>query len=248
MKLSLENFRGFKIETKDGEKGKIKDFIFDEETWKIRYLEADFGTFFKDKRILLPIDVVTPPLWDSKLVRLDLTNEKIENSPAPDDIPTISRQYEKEVLKHYGYATYWDSGYIPPVNAGMYYPARPLNVPVQDISEKDMDSSLRSFKEVIGYHIHAKDGQLGHLEDLIADDSDWQLIYIIVDTSNWRPWSKKVILLIDWLKEISYTSKEVSLDVDTDFIKNAPEFDTEKPIDEAYEKSLLDYYKPAFPK
>jgi sporulation protein YlmC with PRC-barrel domain len=128
----------------------------------------------------------------------------------------------------------------------MYYPARPIRVPVKEINENDLDTKLRSFKEVKGYHILATDGHLGHVEDIIADNADWQLIYVIIDTSNWRPWSKKVILLISWLKEICYASKEVSIDVDTEVIKNAPEIDTSKPIEEAFEKALLDYYERVF--
>ncbi|MFW6350851.1 MAG: PRC-barrel domain-containing protein [Bacteroidota bacterium] len=252
MKRRLDELKGFSIETSDGKKGKIKDFLFDEDTWKVRYLDADFGSFFKDKRVLLPINALKEPLWDEELISVNLTSKQIENSPSPEDIPTISREYEKELMKHYGYAAYWSSGYIPPTHTGLYYPARPLNVPTKEVSEEKVSeerlaTKLRSFKEVMGYHILATDGHLGHVEDLIADDADWQLIYLIIDTSNWRPWSKKVILLINWLDKISYETREVSIDVDTDTIKNAPEFDTGKPVDQAFEEALKEYYQRVFP-
>lgn len=248
MKRSLKEIIGYTVETTDGRKGKVKDFLFDEDNWIIRYIEADFGSFFKDKRILLPINVLIDLLWDSKIFLLNITEEDIDKSPTPQDRPTVSRKYEKELMKHYGLSTYWSTGYIHPTHTGISYPARPINVPIkevneEEISEEKLDTKLRSFKEVKGYHVHAIDGNLGHVEDIIADDADWQLIYLILDTSNWRPWSKKVILLISWLEKISFKTREVSINLHTDVIKNAPEFDTHKPVELAFEKALLEYYE-----
>ncbi len=49
-----------------------------------------------------------------------------------------------------------------------------------DLVEKDRDTSLRSFMEVKDHHINAIDGRkIGHFEDIIVDDSDWQIAYII---------------------------------------------------------------------
>ncbi len=252
MKRSLNELKGFSVETSDGMKGKIKDFLFDEDNWKVRYLDADFGGFFKDKRVLLPIDVMKEPQWDDRNVSLKAMAEQIKKSPSPEEKPTVSREYEKELMKHYGFATYWSSGYIPPTHAGLYYPVRPIYVPTREvseekISEEKLGSKLRSFNEVKGYHLLATDAQLGHVEDIIADDTDWQMIYLVVDTSNWRPWSKKVILLINWLDKISYETREVSINVHTEVIKNAPEFDPHKPLEQAFEESLTDYYQHVFP-
>jgi hypothetical protein len=252
MKISLKEIKGFTVETTDGTKGKVRDFLFDEDDWIIRYIEADFGSFFKEKRILLPLNVLADHKWDSKHFPLSISKEEIDKSPVPEDKPTVSREYEKELMKHYGFPAYWSPGFIPPVHTGLYYPVRPIKVPAKDVTEekvneREVDTRLRSFNEVNGYYILASDGNLGHLEDLIADDEDWQLIYLIVDTSNWRPWSKKVVLLINWLDEISYESREVSVNVHSDFIKDAPEFDTSKPVDQSFEEALLDYYKRKFP-
>ncbi len=247
MKHSLTEIKGYTIETTDGTKGKVKDFLFDEEEWIVRYIDADFGSFFKDKRILLPINVLTDPLWDSKHFPLNITKEDIDKSPTPEDKPTVSRQYEKELIKHYGFRGYWGFGYVPPTHATLHYPARPMNVPTKEVSEEKLDTKLRSFNEVKGYHILATDGNLGHVEDIIVDDVDWQMIYLIADTSNWRPWSKKVILLVNWFEKISYESREVSINVHTDVIKNAPEFNTHKPVEQAFEEALLEYYEKKIP-
>jgi uncharacterized protein YrrD len=243
MKHSMKHLKGYSVETADGMKGRIKDFLFDEDTWAVRYIDADFGGLFKDKRVLLPVEAVADRLWYSNKFPLNITKEKIENSPLPEDKPTVARAYEKKLIEYYGYPFYWSTGNIPPTPAGSYFPVRPLNVPKERIEEKDMDTKLRSFKEVEGYHIRAIDDKLGHVEDIIIDDADWQLVYLIIDTSNWLPWSKKVMLAVNWLEEISYVSQEVKIDLNTDTIKSAPDFDTNQPIEMAYEKALSEYYQ-----
>ena len=245
MKRSLKELKGFSIETVDGTKGKVKDFLFDDETWRIRYLDADFGSLFKYKRVILPLDVMKPPVWDDKMIPLSVTSVRIENSPSPEDKPTVSREYEKELMGYYQYGAYRADEMVT-TGSGLYYPVRSIHVPEKLFHEEDQDTKLRSFKEVKGYHVLASDGYLGHVEDIIADDFDWQFIYVVIDTSNWQPWSKKVILLINWLKEISFVKREVTTEVDTEVIKNAPEIDTSKPIEQAVEKALLDYYKRVF--
>jgi hypothetical protein len=67
-----------------------------------------------------------------------------------------------------------------------------------------------------------------------------------VDTSNWRPWSKKVILAADWLAEISYVEREVSISLLADTIKNAPEYDAGRPVEVDFEKALYEFYNKSF--
>ena len=64
-------------------------------------------------------------------------------------------------------------------------------------------SHLRSVVEVTGYRVHAVDGEIGHIENLMIDDANWSIRYLIVDTRNW--WFGKRVLIsphavkaIDW--------------------------------------------------
>ena len=43
---------------------------------------------------------------------------------------------------------------------------------------------MRSVVEVIGYRVHAVDGEIGHIENLLFDGADWSVRYFIVDTRN----------------------------------------------------------------
>ena len=236
MKRSIKILSGYSIEAIDGPKGKVKDFLFDEEAWIIRYIEADYGKLFKNRKVLIPKLFLKEPEWDKKHFPINLTKKNIESCPGLEEKMPVSREYEQLLSKHYSVDYYWPYVYNAPVTGSMYFPPRPLRPPAKIVSEEDLDTSLRSFREIKGYHIRAIDGKLGHVEDLIVDDDDWQIVYVIVDTSNWRPWSKKVILAIDWLDEISYVDKQVMISLNTETIKNAPEYDADRPIEVDFEK------------
>ncbi|HVZ20175.1 MAG TPA: PRC-barrel domain-containing protein [Vicinamibacterales bacterium] len=44
---------------------------------------------------------------------------------------------------------------------------------------------LHRTSKVRGFHIHAVDGEIGHVDDFLLDESTWGLRYLVVDTSNW---------------------------------------------------------------
>jgi len=240
MKRSLKEILGYTIKTKDGENGRVKDFIFDEKQWAVRYLEADFGSLFSSQKLLIPKVFFDSPDWDKKHFPIELKQSDFEKCPKPEDRKPVSRKLEEEIYEFYELNPYWAKAYFG--SAGNFYPPRPINVPSRISSEEDVDTILRSFKEVEGYHIHAMDGKLGHIEDIIIDDIDWQIIYVIIDTKNWLPWSKKVIIAVDWMESISYVKQEVNINLKTEIIKNAPEFNSVNLIDFKFEKSLFDYY------
>ena len=38
---------------------------------------------------------------------------------------------------------------------------------------------------ILGFHVHATDGDIGHVDDFLLEESSWQIRYLVVDTSNW---------------------------------------------------------------
>jgi hypothetical protein len=45
MLIKAKTLKGYKLDSKDGEVGKVKDFYFDDKHWTIRYLVADTGNW-----------------------------------------------------------------------------------------------------------------------------------------------------------------------------------------------------------
>jgi hypothetical protein len=243
MKRSLNILSEFTLETKDNSNGKVKDFLFDEKNWIVWYLEADFGGLFKSQKVLIPKVFLKKPLWMNKHFPLELSEDEIDKCPKIEDHLPISRKYEEELMKYYSVTPYWSTAYLG--TTGGYYPPRPLKTPSKIMEEEDVGTNLRSFKEVRGYHIEAIDGEIGHVDDMIIDDEDMQVIYVVIDTSNWIPWSKKVLLSIEWMNKISYVGKHIKVNLNRETIKEGPGYDPTEIIDEKYEKSIYDFYSEA---
>lgn len=243
MKHSLKKLKKFSLQATDGEKGKVKNFLFDDETWVIRYLEADLGNFFNEKRVLIPREHLGVPIWNEKHFPVKLTVQQIENSPGLDFELPVSRQYETQLLEHYQLQPYWPeaiAGYTG--RESLLGNGYPFSVPRYPEVEDPQGTHLRSFNEITGYYIKAADDQFGHIEDLIIDDTTWQILFAIIDTKNLSPWSKEVILPIELLEEISFLNKEVTISMRKEDIKNSPEYDSSLDWSDNFEGEVYGFY------
>ena len=234
---------GYSLKAKNGEKGKVKNFLFDDRSWMIRYLEAELGSFFSEKRVLIPRMFLGEPEWDNKHFPIELSVERIKESPDLNFDMPVSRKYEQELVRHYDIQPYWM------VNAAAYagqesffYPGNLFRAPKKVIKEEDIDTSLRSFNEVVGYHIDAVDDTFGQIVDLIIDDKDWQILHVVIDTKTLVPWSRKVLVPIELIDEINFMDHRVTVNMPKEAIKNSPEFDESEPVNSEYEEVLYDYY------
>jgi hypothetical protein len=80
------------------------------------------------------------------------------------------------------------------------------------------------------------------VEDFIVDEKTWAIRYIVVDTRNWLPGGKKVLLAKNWITSISWAHRNVSVTLDSEAVKSGPEFDPAQPINRSYEMQVYDYY------
>jgi len=85
------------------------------------------------------------------------------------------------------------------------------------------DPHLRAVREVAGYHVQAEDGEIGHIEDLIADDESWVVRYLDVDTRNWLP-GKHVLTAPQWVESVSWDDRHVYAALDKERLESAPEY------------------------
>jgi sporulation protein YlmC with PRC-barrel domain len=92
-----------------------------------------------------------------------------------------------------------------------------------------------------GYGVHAKDGNIGHVEDFIIDEKTWTIRYLVIGTRNWWP-SKKVVIPPQWIDSISWADSKVVLDLTQDAVRNSPEYTEESLPTREYETSLHGHY------
>lgn len=255
MLRSVNELKGKALHASDGELGTVDQFLFDDESWTIRYLVAETGKLLGRKVLISPISIDRNQKKDG--LSLSLTKEQIQNSPSIDADKPVSRQHETEYFNYYGYPYYWGG---PGLWGGTSYPlGRPSSSRSLGYSDRTSgyagtaatarsqpaekeDPHLRSTREVIGYYIEASDGDIGHVEDFLIDDENWAIRYVVVDTVNWWP-GKKVVVAPQWIKDVSWTESRVYVDLSRERIKNAPEYDPTAIVERGYEEKLYDYYK-----
>jgi sporulation protein YlmC with PRC-barrel domain len=140
----------------------------------------------------------------------------------------VSRQQEADLALYYPWTNYWGTGFYPGDVWGVI-PSTPV-IDARTIREVDrtrishQDTHLRSWQAVKGYHIHANDGDIGHVNDFILDDQTWQISFLLVDTHNWIG-GKKVLVAVRHIKDVQWENSKVVVDITVDEIKNGSAID-----------------------
>jgi hypothetical protein len=243
MLRSLEDLARYRVSATDGDIGSVADFLLDDERWTIRYLVAETGDFFDERRVLISPISFRQAEWLTHRFHLALTMDKIKNSPSVDVDKPVSRQHERDYFRYYGYRHYWGDagpwgmGEDPSLLAASTWNERPA----EHCDEQTGDVHLRSARELRGYHIQGSDEAIGHVEDFIVDDESWGIRYLVIDTSNW--WlGKKVLVAPHWASRISWEESKVYVDLSRQAIKDSPERNASAAINREYEARLYDYY------
>ena len=237
MHRNVNNLIGYTIIAKDGELGKVDEFFFDDLTWSIRYLVVKTGHWLFERKVLIPHTALGTTDWKSKTFRVNLFMEQVSSSPDIDAEKTVSRQHEEKLLNYYKFPIYWgDTFYGQPLGNTPDLPLTGEN----KLKDGD-DPHLRSTKKVTGYHIHAKDGLIGHVEDFIVDDKNWNVCFLIVNTHTWLP-GRKVLILPRWIIRIDWAESIVYMNLSKTSIEKSPDFDFSNPIGRDYENILLKHY------
>jgi sporulation protein YlmC with PRC-barrel domain len=101
---------------------------------------------------------------------------------------------------------------------------------------------LRPVKNILNYKILATDGEIGGVSDLIVDDQEMKLRYLVIDTGNWLP-GKKVVLSTAWISSVAPEKETVVMNIEKKRIREAPEYRPDAGFDRDYEARLHDYYR-----
>jgi hypothetical protein len=242
MLRNVKHLKGYRLGALDGDIGRVRDFYFDDENWTVRYLVADTGTWLPGRQVLISPYALKKPNETDEVLNVDLTKKQIENSPSISTDMPVSRQYEVEYYKYYGWPAYW---YGPalwgPGPYPLYFGHGGGAAEPQAERVHEGDPHLRSMREVFGYHIEATDGEVGHVEDFILDDESWAIRYMEIDTRNW--WAgKKVLLAPQWIQRVSWQDSKVFVNLSREMIKDAPEYDPQSGVTREYETRLFSYY------
>ena len=240
MLRSVNSLLGYTVLATDGEIGSVNDMFFDDQTWGTAYLVVRLGHAITRREVLLPPTALGQPDWGKQQFPVAYSKQQVEDSPDIDLDQPISRQREKELFEYFGRTPYW-----LPLETGLgILPLMQDPVAVDTTSESHHDEGdphLQSVADVVSYRIRATDGQIGHVEDFIVDDSTWAICYMIVQTTGWLS-AHKVLISPELIMDINSEEETVHLNLDTQTVKESPEYDPFEPINHEYEVRLYDYF------
>jgi hypothetical protein len=207
MLQDLRHLHGAKLGAKDGEIGHVKDFYFDDQSWSVRYVVADTGSWLSGRQVLLSPHAFATHAFQATdepvpLLQVNLSRKRIEESPSIDEHRPVSRQHESEYYRYYGLPVYWADG-----GMGMFdaVPLPILSVDTAELALKPKhaeDPHLRSTDAVTGYHVHAIDGEVGRVAGFMVS-GDWVIRELMIESGHWYS-SKPLLIRTSNVTRISY--------------------------------------------
>ncbi len=209
MLFKIKELYGSKLGATDGDIGHAKDFYFDDKTWVIRYLVADTGSWLSGRLVLLSPHAFGRFDPAEQTLSVRLTKKQIEDSPAIESHKPVSRQYEIEYYRYYGWPVYWDGGAMWGMGGfPVVLPPSKDEMEAQQQHHHRKDKHLQSAKAVNGYHIQTVDGALGHVSGFLVDDRSWAIRDLVVTTGHWYS-GKEVLIPSGRVERISYEESKV---------------------------------------
>ncbi|MBN1129807.1 MAG: hypothetical protein JXA71_12510 [Chitinispirillaceae bacterium] len=176
--LVLANsLHGFHIHAKDGSLGRIDDFYFNDESWKIHNVVVDLGNWLPGRKVLIVPDILGHADWRKKFIEARTTRELIRKSPGAETTPPVAIQKERDIV-----STIAADPRLPEVSWGMHQ-----NVPTPSESGKPDDLHLRSTRILKDSSIIDENlAYRGSVSDFLVDTETWEIRFLFLKTMDSR--------------------------------------------------------------
>ena len=158
----ISPLKGFAIEASDGRIGSVVDFLFDDASWKVRWLVVDCGTWLTGRKVLIHPSAISREDLEEQQFVVALTKGQVKGSPELSEHEPVSQQMESQLYSYYGWDPLWPGPYLSSAMPGaMAWPLlapRYMGLGVTDEAETHSDGPisqganphLRSVDEVTG--------------------------------------------------------------------------------------------------
>ena len=250
MLFAVSGLEGCTVKASDGDVGTVKDFLFDDRNWKIRWIVVGAGHWLPGRQLFIHPSAIAPltvppkpklPMMspgDTLELTVNLTKAEIEAGPHSGEEEPVNRDMEALLYDYYGWDPYWGATHF---GAAVLPNAEQRIVGDEVRREADAEvppidglERLHGVASVKGYYVHAVDGDIGHVENILADDTNWEIRYFVIATRNW--WPGKVVQLSPYaVKDIDWFGQHINMNVTRDQVRSAPAWDPLAMMDEASE-------------
>ena len=223
MLINTTDLHGSRLAASDGDIGNIKDFYFDDKTWVIRYLVADTASWLTERLVLISPHAFGKYDAEARILPVKLTRKQIEDSPPIEAHKSVSRQYEIDFYRYYGWPTYWDGAAMWGVGDYPVVPAQAKNEFSKGIRHHHRDDKhLQSALSVKGYPIQTTDGILGHVTGFLVDDRSWAIRELAVESGHWYS-GREILISPEKIVKISFEKSVVIVSLTKEDIERTRE-------------------------
>ena len=257
MLRNINDLYGFSVEASDGLIGEVRDCYFDDQAWTIRLFVVETGPWLGGRKVLISPIAVHGFDGAAKALSASVTRQQVKQSPDVATSKPVSRQHEVEQFGYYGHPCYWGEGSLwgggprPGMSLAGYgsvvLPSEPkattdfASTQMKLHRDRGDDPHLRSCRAIERYHIHATDGDIGHVESVLVDDEAWTIRYLVVNISDW--WlGHQMLVAPPWIADISWLDATVSVDLTRQAVKDSPIYDGKELPTREQERGLSEHY------
>jgi len=159
----------------------------------------------------------------------------------------VNRQFEEAYYRHFGWPYYWAGPYLWGPSPYPMLPAGAIGEPplgeARSMPGPSGNPHLRSTDEITGYHLRARDGEIGHVEDFLFDRTDWSIHLMVVDTRKWLI-GKHVLMSPRQIERVSWEDRTVFVSATKEQIERSPEYDEIHPPESGAEVEMYRLREP----
>jgi len=226
--LNTKDLVGHKLAALDGDIGHVRDFYFDDNIWVIRYAVADTASWLPGRLVLLSPHAFGKLDQGEKTLHINLRRPQIQDSPSIESHKPVSRQYEVEYFRYYGWPAYWAGDAMWGMGGfPVIVPPAKDEIEAQRIYYHRDDKHLQSVHDVTGYPIKAFDGEIGHVSGFLVDRRSWAIRDMVVEAGHWYS-GKEILIPVSQIQRISYLEKQVIVNLTKAEIARTPEHELAK--------------------
>jgi hypothetical protein len=232
----ISELQNYNLCAVDGAIGPLEDMNFDDSTWTARFIVVNAANWLKGRRVIISTVAIGEIDEENNEIFVEISRDQIKGSPPMEEDLSISRKYEDDYFRYYGWPPYWESTpFEPPI------PLAEKKLPSSTKGNRLADIHLRSILEMMDYNIAAEDGEIGHVTDCVIDEKNWTLCYLEIDTGKWLS-DRRVLLNPAWIESVDWPMRNVVVNLEREAIHSAPAYDPRSVISRDYEIKLFEHY------
>lgn len=124
MLFAASGLIGCPVAASDGRVGHVKDFLFEDRNWKVRWMVADTGHWLPGRKVLIHPSAIDPlqlppkpaipmlSFGETMAVSVHLTTRQIEASPEAHEDEPVTEQMEQGLFDYYGWDPFWGASHF----------------------------------------------------------------------------------------------------------------------------------------